>query len=399
MKVLSFATCLPHPGITHAGGVFLLRHLEVIARHHDLTLVLPASPAVRRDLHKAPPWLQIVLTPYQAPSRMRRQIDRVPAALRFRPVDGATRRGLREGGFYQLAVDADVVELQWQESAVLTKELRRAGVSTPVAVVAHDVVSEATLSRARSFPVSRLQRIKDTLRPIHLRTERADFNRADLVLVFKREDEALLRRLGVVTQALVLQPPLDWPSSPAQERPEPVLLFTGLMGRRENSESIGWFLRSVWRSVRGRVPEATLTVVGADPPSWLRQMADESPGVTVTGEVPSLTPFYEKATAFVAPLLVSGGLHFKVVQAMAYGLPVVASTTAAAGIVEVAPPGTFWAVTDDPSHMSDAIVQMLLRPQEAAVLGQAAASWCKQHFDFETSTLRVLKRYEELAEG
>jgi len=52
----------------------------------------------------------------------------------------------------------------------------------------------------------------------------------------------------------------------------------------------------------------------------------------VTGFVEDLSIFYRRCHVFVAPLFVGGGMIFKVLQAMSFGLPVVASAVANEGI-------------------------------------------------------------------
>ena len=78
----------------------------------------------------------------------------------------------------------------------------------------------------------------------------------------------------------------------------------------------------------------------------------------MTGYVDDLDPFYRDAFVFVAPLRLGAGLKFKVLDAMAYGLPVVATSVAAEGILEQCGPGCFAAVTDDPRRMAEAIVKL-----------------------------------------
>jgi glycosyltransferase involved in cell wall biosynthesis len=118
--------------------------------------------------------------------------------------------------------------------------------------------------------------------------------------------------------------------------------------------------------------------------------------VTVTGELPRLEECYLEAAVFVAPLFVGGGLKFKVPQAMLHGLPVIATTVAAEGVVEEAPDGTFWAVTDDPRAMAHAVVSALQRPGAAAELGGRAAAWVRSRYGFRASTEQLLATYAEL---
>ena len=58
--------------------------------------------------------------------------------------------------------------------------------------------------------------------------------------------------------------------------------------------------------------------------TMLGTVTDESkavmPGVTVTGAVPDVYPYYERAWLFVAPLQIAQGVQTKVMEAMAQRL-------------------------------------------------------------------------------
>lgn len=383
---------LPYEGVPHAGGTWFLHYLDVVSRHHDVELLVPATPEARRNVAGAPESITLELTPFGPARRdLTVWLDRLRRRVRFASLGAPAQRGLREVDLTGRAATADVVELHWIEAAMLGPRLRRAGVLAPVVVFAHDVTSEAVpardarLGRRRSPTLDRLRR----------RVEGRDLAAADLVVVFKEQDEAALLRIGVRAPVHVVAPYLELPAGP-RSSPGTGVLFTGAMWRRENQDAVRWFLTHVWPGVVRARPDAELVVAGAGAPASLLAEIEAAPNARATGEVPSLAPYYEAAAVFVAPLFVPGGLKFKVPQAMVHGLPVVASSVAASGIVEVAPPGTFWAVTDDAAAMGAAVVDALARPDDASAVGRAAATWASAHYSFEASIAALLDRYRTL---
>ena len=146
------------------------------------------------------------------------------------------------------------------------------------------------------------------------------------------------------------------------------------------------------------VPRARLRLVGAGPTERLREAAEGVPGVDLVGEVDDLAPYYATASVFVAPLFARGGLKFKVPQAMVCGLPVVATTTAVEGVVEVAPSGTLWGVADEPGQMADHLVRALDDPASARRVGDAAARWSRDYYSFTASIHRLDRAYRSLSE-
>jgi len=109
------------------------------------------------------------------------------------------------------------------------------------------------------------------------------------------------------------------------------LVFTGTMDYRPNVEGVCWFVREVWPELKRRAPQLTFTIVGRDPSRAVRELA-EAPGVKVTGSVPDVRPYLAAATAAVAPLRIARGIQNKILEAMACGRAVVASSQAIEGL-------------------------------------------------------------------
>ncbi len=55
MRIVSIATHMPYVGIPHAGGQYYLRHAEILAERHDLTVVCPWTPANAEALDQSGP--------------------------------------------------------------------------------------------------------------------------------------------------------------------------------------------------------------------------------------------------------------------------------------------------------------------------------------------------------
>jgi len=71
--------------------------------------------------------------------------------------------------------------------------------------------------------------------------------------------------------------------------------------------------------------------VGANPSPDVRALA-EIEGVTVTGTVPDVRPYYRDALAAIVPLRSGGGTRLKILEAMAAGIPVISTALGAEGL-------------------------------------------------------------------
>jgi glycosyltransferase involved in cell wall biosynthesis len=163
------------------------------------------------------------------------------------------------------------------------------------------------------------------------------------------------------------------------ERRAHEIVFTGSMDWLPNEDAILWFAEAVLPLVRRRVPDATLTVVGRNPTPRVLALAGRGDGaVTVTGSVPDVRPYLERAAAFTVPIRIGGGTRLKIFEAMAMGKPVVSTAIGAEGLPVAH--GETALLADEPQAMADALVSVLNDPESAAALGRRAAEWVRAEF-------------------
>ncbi len=105
-------------------------------------------------------------------------------------------------------------------------------------------------------------------------------------------------------------------------------LFIGSFAYPPNRVALSFMLEEVLPRVWAQLPEARLVLAGAG--SEQATAADRR--VQALGFVEDLRGVYRGASCAVVPLLVGGGTPLKLVEALAYGLPVIATRRAAAGL-------------------------------------------------------------------
>src|SRR5690348_2239314 len=109
------------------------------------------------------------------------------------------------------------------------------------------------------------------------------------------------------------------------------VVFVGTMGYVPNDDAARWLVTRIWPRLRRLVQTPVrLMIVGSDPSPGLLGLA-RRPGVVVTGTVPDTAPFYRVADLAVIPVRAGSGTRIKLLEAAAYGVPVVATTLGAEG--------------------------------------------------------------------
>jgi sugar transferase (PEP-CTERM/EpsH1 system associated) len=121
------------------------------------------------------------------------------------------------------------------------------------------------------------------------------------------------------------------PATVAPNNTAPVLLFTGVMDYKPNVDAVLWFVEQVWPTILVKYPDAQFIIAGMNPCSSVSELS-KMQGITVTGYVDDILPYYHQADYFVAPFRLARGVQNKVLQAFACGLPVISSPMGAEGI-------------------------------------------------------------------
>jgi glycosyltransferase involved in cell wall biosynthesis len=170
------------------------------------------------------------------------------------------------------------------------------------------------------------------------------------------------------------------PADRARRNPHE-LVFTGSMDWMPNDDAMGWFLQEILPRIRAKLPDVVVTVVGREPSERLRAQAKRLGGVEVTGRVPDVRPYLERAAAFIVPMRVGGGTRLKIFEAMAMGLPVVSTAIGAEGL-PLENNATIL-LRDNPEAFADGILDVLTGHGSTTDIGRAGQLLVRESFGWQ----------------
>ena len=116
--------------------------------------------------------------------------------------------------------------------------------------------------------------------------------------------------------------------------------------------------------------------------------------VLLTGEVPDVRPYYERASVVVAPLRLGGGMRVKVSVALAAGKAVVATPLAAEGLG--ADHGNQLLLAEESERIADAVVDLLLDPSRRVALATRARAWAVEALAWDAPAAAFERLYQSL---
>jgi glycosyltransferase involved in cell wall biosynthesis len=188
-----------------------------------------------------------------------------------------------------------------------------------------------------------------------------------------------------------LAPGVTIPICVDPQRVQPVLpapharrvTFLGGLHWPPNAAGAVWFAREVWPRVTAQAPDARLTIIGKQPPRELNDTPAPRHTLDITGYVADLTPYLQETAVFIVPLHAGGGMRVKILDAWAWGLPVVSTTIGAEGLRYE--PGVNLLLADDPESFARAVLRLLDDIQLSREIGRAGRQTVETYYDWRTT--------------
>jgi glycosyltransferase involved in cell wall biosynthesis len=98
-----------------------------------------------------------------------------------------------------------------------------------------------------------------------------------------------------------------------------------------NEDAVLYFAREILPLLVSSGKEIEFRVAGIKTPKSI-QILSGQPGITIVGTVKDVAPEYARARMMVVPLRAGSGTRIKILEAFAFGVPVVSTSVGAAGL-------------------------------------------------------------------
>jgi glycosyltransferase involved in cell wall biosynthesis len=368
--------CGEFPNPVHGGGGRVADFVRELGRRHDLFV---AAWHVRSQDRAA----------FHALARHCRQLR----GFSFEDLErGCADRVLAMLG----GTPADVVHYEWPRSLEsFDRRLGRFHVYTHMEVVSRSL----WLDLQRLEPLSPAWCARLALLPNMLGIEVLEAARADLQITVTARDAQFLSRFRPDENYAVVNHGIDTREFDLPDRPpEPATaVFTGNFVHEPNREAVHFFMREIAPQVAAAVPGLRVLIVGANPPREILRYHDGA-RVVVTGHVPDVRPYIQRAAVCIAPLVSGAGLRTKVVQYAALGRASVVTPVAAEDLL--LEDGREIAVAAEPGRFAARLTELLLDPARAAAMGARARKRARALYDNRRIVSEGLERiYSRLRAG
>lgn len=299
-------------------------HLRALSRSYDVTLISFAA-AAQQPAEVEPFCERVVTVPY----------------IPFVPTRGRARLGFLSRRPRSL-VDTESAAMR----AAVESEVRAGGIaavvlSTLELMPYRDALGDlpAILDDAEFGSLAEAMRTSSLWRRARARASwlkqrgylRRELARYAACSVTSEAELALFREAVPGAPFLVIENAVDVGDPPCAARQPHRLVFNGSLSYSPNRTAMEWFCRRVLPRIRAEVPDVELMISGQLPAEGFAA----GDGVHLAGRVDDIRALVASASICVAPIRSGGGTRLKILEAMALGTAVVATSKCVEGLAVV----------------------------------------------------------------
>jgi len=184
--------------------------------------------------------------------------------------------------------------------------------------------------------------------------EKKIFSLFNHIFVTCKEDMDTVGNLVSHSSKYILTNGINYPKKISYHPENETILMVGNFEHAPNQTGILWFYNEVWQILKKKSQNSQLCLVGKIPNN-LKAIFSNDKDIEITGVVNNLDHYYEKANCVIIPIFHSSGIKTKLIEALAYGIPIISTPAGAIGFKNV----KTITVAGTPKSFAKAILKLL----------------------------------------
>ena len=253
----------------------------------------------------------------------------------------------------------------------------------PVVVGEHNIEHAVYELYVKQFPIVPLRTLLflDVLKIMFW--EKKIWKEANHIVTVSEDDKNYIQRsvdassISVVPNGVDLQ---QFPFVSKKEKSQKqTFLFVGNFLWMQNRDAVKFLISDIWPLLKQKYPEATLRIVGKHMPESLRKYMNDR--ILLLEQVDEIIEEYKKADILLAPIRIGGGTKFKILEAMASGVPVISTKRGAEGLDVV--DGRDIYIADSANEIANQVNEILTNTPKRNAIIRAARDVIEEKYSWK----------------
>lgn len=172
--------------------------------------------------------------------------------------------------------------------------------------------------------------------------------------------------------------------------------FVGNFSYKPNIEAVLFFFSQVYPILKTNISKLTVCLIGGNVPDAISQY--RSKDIMITGFVPDIREYLWRTKVFISPLLSGSGIKNKMLEAMALGIPIVATPLSFDGIENS---NNLFRMETLPCDMANSIIELINNPSLADTIAESSYRLVKEKYSwdivqalYKSKILDILHKHE-----
>ncbi|MFH1202026.1 MAG: glycosyltransferase [Candidatus Omnitrophota bacterium] len=284
----------------------------------------------------------------------------------------------------------DLVQIEYANMAYYAKFIP----NIPKILVEHDT-SIYTLSNSYEKPAfGRIFRFFDWLNWVLF--QKRIYLYFDKIVTFTEEDRKIARRAVSPDKISVIPIGIDLASYqlPKDINKSIDILFVGHMLHYPNVDGLLYFCDKIFPLIKSKMPGVNFHIIGSNMGSIDLEKIKDDKNIRIVGEVDDVRPYLARSKLLVSPIRKGAGLKVKILEALAMGIPVVATSQSVKGL-KIEPEDPVY-IGDTPGKFSDTVIGILNNGLSQNGLAEKARGVIDRFYDSKGISSQMELLYESL---
>ena len=300
-------------------------------------------------------------------------------------------------GFLKQKIDSlckkEEIDILQCEKAYMARYIP-GNIRIPTLLVEHEILSISFSERAK-LEKNLLNKFILLLRKIKKRLEEKKwYKKFNKIIIFTEYDKDSIYKHYRIKDVEVIPLGVNLQQYSQQQKEEKPfdIIFVGNFSHLPNVDAAIYFCKNIFPLVKNQLPGASVIFAGANPPESIKKLAGLDKNIQVSGYIKDILGYYSKSRVFIAPIRFGTGMRFKILEALAIGLPVVTTSIGARGLIQ----NESIKVADREKEFADAVIQLLNNPNRCNSLARNGRAFLEKNYNWDMLFGKYEKIYSEL---
>ncbi len=158
-----------------------------------------------------------------------------------------------------------------------------------------------------------------------------------------------------------------------------IILFVGNFKWLQNKEAVKLLVEKIFPKIKEKIADAKLWIVGRYPSDQIKNY--QSDFIKISEDIKDIKTAYAQSGVLLAPIYGPGGTRYKILEAMASGLPVVTTSRGIEGLG--AKDNEDVLVRDDPDSLASATVDLLTQKELSEKIAREGKKLVATNYDWK----------------